>query len=125
LFRGDTRAEPFRAILADTLLLVSFMSIAELDRWTLSRNWGNPRRGRLEAFLAQFTLVLPDRELCRSWAMVVDGARRRGRPIQTADAWIAATALAKDALLVTHNRNDFAGVEGLQVFDPDGSAAAV
>src|SRR5215217_541593 len=69
LFRGDTRAEAFRAVLADKLLL-----------------------RRLEAFLTPFTLVLPDRELCRRWAMVVDGASRRGRPIQTADAWIAATA---------------------------------
>lgn len=42
-------------------------------------------------------------------------ARRAGRPIQTADAWIAATALLYGATLVTHNAADFAGVPGLLV----------
>jgi predicted nucleic acid-binding protein len=45
----------------------------------------------------------------------MDGARRQGRPIQTADAWIAATALHLGVPLVTHNPADYAGVSGLTV----------
>ena len=43
-----------------------------------------------------------------------------GRPIQTADAWIAATALAHGLPLVTHNGADYAGVAGLKLIsEPD------
>jgi predicted nucleic acid-binding protein len=41
-------------------------------------------------------------------------ARRNGRRIETADAWIAATALLYDAPLLTHNKADDLGVPGLQ-----------
>ena len=118
IFRGDSRAHQFGSYLAGKQLLVSFMTVAELDRWILSRNWGQPRRERLEAFLQQFLLVLPDREMCRTWAEVEYQARRNGRPIQVADAWIAATAVSLRVPLVTHNRADYAGVSGL-VLAPD------
>jgi tRNA(fMet)-specific endonuclease VapC len=121
LFRGDTRAEAYRPVLTDALLAVSFMTVAELDRWALERNWGPARRARMESFLKGFTIVLPDRDLCRTWALVADRAQRKGRPIQTADAWIAATALAYDAPLVTHNRRDFADVDGLRIISISGA----
>lgn len=44
-----------------------------------------------------------------------DACRRIGRPIDTADVWIAATALLLDAPLVTHNGAHFSGVPGLTV----------
>lgn len=45
----------------------------------------------------------------------MDGARRRGRAIEVADARVAATALLYDVPLVTHDPDDFAGVDGLQI----------
>lgn len=36
-------------------------------------------------------------------------------PISAADAWIAATALLYGVPLVTHNRKDFEGIDGLVV----------
>jgi tRNA(fMet)-specific endonuclease VapC len=96
------------------------MTIAELDRWVRERSWGIERRARLEIYLRRFTIFLVDRTLCRAWAEVADAARRAGRPIQTADAWIAATALAHDLPLVTHNAADYAGVSGLALItEPD------
>jgi tRNA(fMet)-specific endonuclease VapC len=41
-------------------------------------------------------------------------ARRNGRRIETADAWIAATALLYNAPLLTHNKSDYLGVPGLR-----------
>jgi len=38
-----------------------------------------------------------------------------GRRLETADAWIAATAVLYDAPLVTHNASDYAGVPGLKL----------
>ena len=46
---------------------------------------------------------------------VTDTARRSGKPIAVADAWIAATALSYGVPLVTHNVGDFAGLPGLTV----------
>lgn len=40
-------------------------------------------------------------------------------PIQTADGWVAATALLHDIPVVTHNRNHFVGVDGLAVISED------
>ena len=53
--------------------------------------------------------------LCRKWAAVTAAARANGRPIGCADAWIAATALLHEIPLITHNRNDFSSVSGLEV----------
>jgi predicted nucleic acid-binding protein len=42
-------------------------------------------------------------------------ARREGRPIQTADGWIAASALYYQVALVTNNASDYQAVGQLQV----------
>lgn len=66
-FKGDTRALAFRPHVTGRLLGISFMTLAELERWPLERRWGSARKGDLAQHLAQY--------------------------IQTADAWIAASAL--------------------------------
>jgi tRNA(fMet)-specific endonuclease VapC len=119
-FRGDSRAETFRPYFEGALLSISFMTLAELDQWTLLRNWGARRRAQLDAFVARFTVIQPDRTLCRKWAEVCVQARRNGRPIHVADAWIAATALNLGIPLLTHNGDDYAGVMSLVVL-PDTS----
>jgi predicted nucleic acid-binding protein len=40
-----------------------------------------------------------------------------GRGIETADAWIAATALLYDAPLLTHDKSDYASVPSLRFSD--------
>ena len=42
-------------------------------------------------------------------------AQAAGRRIETADAWIAATALLYEAPLVTHNGGGYLGVPGLKL----------
>jgi len=115
IVRGDTRAVPYRQTLIGRRAFISFMTVAELDRWTIQRRWGPTRAAQLAAYLVHFVLVLPDRALCRTWAEVMDGARQHGRPIATADAWIAATAVALDLPLLTHNTADYAGVSALRL----------
>jgi predicted nucleic acid-binding protein len=51
--------------------------------------------------------------LCVQWAEISVAARKKGRPIQTADAWIAASALYYQVPLITHNHGDYSMVEGL------------
>jgi predicted nucleic acid-binding protein len=50
------------------------------------------------------------------YARIKASRRQQGRPLGDNDLWIAATALALDATLVTRDR-DFSGIEGLQMID--------
>ncbi|MSV29978.1 MAG: type II toxin-antitoxin system VapC family toxin [Bryobacterales bacterium] len=63
--------------------------------------------------LERFAVLPYDRALCAKWAEVTIAAQARGRRIDCADAWIAATALISGAPLITHNHDDYLGVPGL------------
>jgi predicted nucleic acid-binding protein len=115
LFKRDSRARAFRRYLLGKRHLLSFMTIAEIDRWALEHQWGKPNLDRLARFLRRFIVPSMDRATCGLWAKATDDARGSGRPISCADAWIAATALQLNAPLVTNNPTDHAGVSGLTV----------
>ena len=121
LFKRDSRAELYRRHLTGALLTISFMTLAELERWTLEHNWGSARRAALDRYLERFVVHPSSPAICRIWAEVVVGVRRRGRVIQAADGWIAATALLLGAPLITNNRSDYAGVDGLTVISEVGT----
>jgi len=118
LFKGDTRADALRTHLVGRLLVVSFMTVAELDRWALARNWGEARRSRLQEHLGNFIVHPFDRRLCLEWAEVTDSAERNGNRIGCADAWIAATARMHSVPLVTNNVAHYRGIERLAVLGP-------
>lgn len=114
-FRLDSRTALYQRHLQGAVLVISFMTVAELDRWALARGWGQARRRDLQQHLARFVIRHSTRDLCHAWAYVIDECRRSGHVISVADAWHAATALLHDVPLVTHNRRDYAGVPGLTV----------
>jgi tRNA(fMet)-specific endonuclease VapC len=113
LFKGDTRAVDYQAHITGRLLGISFMTLAELQRWSLERDWGQRRKLELAEHLSHYVVLPVNRELCSRWAEVSFAANRKGRPIQTADAWIAASALYYQVPLITNNRGDYAVVDGL------------
>lgn len=53
--------------------------------------------------------------LCRACSAVTCRARLGGRPLTTAGAWVAATAVLNGIPLVSYNRHDFVGVPDLVV----------
>lgn len=106
-FKNDTRAAGNRRHLAGKLLVVSFVTIAELDDWAIQRRWGTDRREQMERHLQRFLLHPVDRQLCGLWAEVRNSSRKTGRLIGYADAWVAATALSCRAPLITHNAVDY------------------
>lgn len=115
LLKGDSRAGLYRPYFDSTNIVISFMSIAELERWAIERAWGEVRRRQLRRFLDAFVTRPVDRALCETWAVIMAEARRRGTPIAHADAWIAATATLESLPLVTHNARHFAAVSGLTI----------
>ncbi len=110
LFKNHPIGTRYDPELAGRVPLISFMTVAEIERWALQYRWGDQRLHWLRLYLSRFT-VSPD--LCRKWAEVMVSARAAGRRIECADAWIAATALLYGVPLVTHNRSDYLGVPGL------------
>ncbi|MGD1074391.1 MAG: type II toxin-antitoxin system VapC family toxin [Bryobacteraceae bacterium] len=113
LFKGDTRALAYRPHVTGRLLGISFMTLAELERWSLERGWGHRRKLELAQHLTRYVALPVNRELCGKWAEVSFAAKKKGRPIQTADAWIAASALHYEVPLITNNRADYSAVDGL------------
>ena len=115
LFKDHTIGSRYDADLASRILVISFMTLAELDRWAIHAKWGDIRRSRLQAYLSPFVILPYNRALCTKWAEVTEAAQSSGNRIECADAWIAATALLYDRPLVTHNHGDYRGVSGLTI----------
>jgi predicted nucleic acid-binding protein len=88
---------------------------AELRLWPAANNWGVARHAALEQHTALYLTLYPDERTCSIWADLVDRCRRAGHPIQTADAWIAASARQWGCPLVTTDFRDYAAIEDLDV----------
>jgi len=114
LFKRDTRAELYLPRLENREWLISFMTEAELEQWALLANWSTKRIEWLRLFLARFAIVPSSHALVLKWAEAMASARKSGRRIETADAWVAVTALLYDAPLLTNNKSDYLGVPGLR-----------
>lgn len=97
------------------IALISFMTVAEIERWMLLYRWGPQRVQWLRTFLQRFVVVPSSPDLCRKWAEVMVAAQAAGRRIESVGAWIAVTAILHDAPLLTNNRNHYLGVAGLTI----------
>lgn len=114
--KRDTRYKLYSPHLLDKEKFISFMTLAELRRWTLERNWGENRKAVFEEIILEsYGIIFADDKLCDIWAEIKSNARKKGRPIRTADAWIASVALLFNIPLVTHNRRDFINVANLKI----------
>lgn len=115
IYKDRDEGKLYQPHLLGNILLISFQTQAELMRWAISAGWGQRQRQHLESRLEHYVVEHSSYALSLRWAEAMESARRQGRPITPADAWTAATALHLDAPLITHNKNDFVGVEGLRV----------
>ena len=114
-FKGDTRAAYYEPHIQGRLQMIAAQTRAELELWTLVRNWGDQRRAELHSYLKDFVLAEADQGICLRWAEVQHSTASQGLPISVSDAWIAATAISFAAPLITHNPRHFIHVPGLMV----------
>jgi tRNA(fMet)-specific endonuclease VapC len=117
LHNEHSLAAAYRAILAGRQGFVALQSVAEMRFGAILNGWGEneKRRKALEDFLSVYTLISPDDETALHWAQLRAQVSRAGRHTAPSDAWIAATALEYDLILVTHNTVDFLAVDGLRL----------
>lgn len=114
IFRKEDKAQFYEEHIAGRRPVVSFQSLEELYIWPIRNNWGFRRRSELQHHLQLYETIWPDPELVRLSAELRNWREKMGRRLNTADAWIAATALLLGCPLASHDR-DFDGIPGLEV----------
>ena len=95
-------------------LFISFQTVEELLFWSYIYNWGYKRKNELIDHIKRLNIVESDQNLAKKSAALRFECRQIGHQLNTADAWIAATALYLDCPLVTDDK-DFEGVPDLEV----------
>lgn len=113
LMKGHSVADEYRRHLEGKTLAISFMTVGELFEGAFRSGWGHDKLARLRETLRSYLVIPFSPRVCETWGSI--RAQRSSQPISVDDAWIAATALAHDCALVTHNAEDFQDIPGLQV----------
>lgn len=109
----------------EDLLHLSVLTLGEIRKGIAKLGQG-ARRSRLETWLeielhARFSgRILPiDAAIADRWGLLAEEAKRKGKPLSTVDALLAATALHHNLTMVTRNVPDFTGLS-ISVLSPWG-----
>lgn len=95
--------------------LISIVTVGELRAFALRLGWGRARCDRLDFLLAHAIAVPLDFPgVGEGYARIDSYCRRLGQPVGENDTWIAATAYATGARLLTADR-DFQHLDPLFV----------
>jgi tRNA(fMet)-specific endonuclease VapC len=83
LFKNHPICRHYDPELAGRVALISFMTVAEVERWAIQYRWGEQRLHWLHLYLNRFTVVPSSPDLCRKWAEAMAAARAAGRRIES------------------------------------------
>ena len=111
LLKRHARAATFRSLVEGRQLALSFVSVAELYKWAVKREWGRQSIRRLETTLREYVVIAYDNNL--AWARLMATCESAGRSMPPSDAWIAATAMQYRLPLLTNNVRHFESAEKL------------
>jgi predicted nucleic acid-binding protein len=119
---GQQRADPFKPLLRDHVLCLSFATVGELWAGAEIAGWSQRRREGLGAFVRVHVVLPVDDEVARWWGRIHAALRDQ---VDVNDEWIAACALAQTPSLgvVTGNLKHFrpiaAKFPALKIVHPD------
>lgn len=94
---------------------VSVITVLELRNGAEKSQHSEVSHQRLDHFLAPMTVLPFEIQDALTGARIRASLQRAGRPIGDFDSLIAAQALARDLVLVTHNLREFQRVSALKV----------
>lgn len=110
--------------MAERLLATSFRDVAlptvvlyELELGAEKADASPTRRSQLDELFSSVTLLPFDQAEAKAAARIRADLEARGVPIGPYDVLIAATALSRGAVLVTHNTEEYSRVQGLRLED--------
>ena len=92
---------------------ISFQSESELLVWAQSSTISAANASQIRGFLRTATVIYADRETVSHHARIIRHRKNEDRDERVEDAWIAATALARDLPLVTLDKKGFNDIRGL------------
>ena len=114
IFNKDNRAHYYLDIVRGERVAISFQTLEELWFGAYRAEWGERRRNELSRYLQQFAVVWPNLEMVEICGRLRCEREVSGTRLQTADAWIAATAILLACPLASQDR-DFSGIPDLEV----------
>ena len=114
-------SDSFRPLFNDDQIAVSVITVSELFAgiYRGSAEKGVARLPKVEDILAGLKPLPITPKIARIHADLASFLEQKGANIGRHDEWIAATALAHGATIVTLNRKDFDKVPGVKVISPD------
>lgn len=124
--RPEVRVLKWLDELDEDRAFISVVSIGEIRRGVALMDNGR-KRDALAEWLAQDLpqrferrLIPVDEPVALAWGDLMGFAKRSGRGLASMGGLIAATAIAYDFTLATHNTRDFEGF-GIEIIDPWGA----
>ena len=121
--RPEPRVLAWLQAVNESKVYIRVITLGEIRKGCALRELGKERT-RLEHWLAtevcdwfEDRILSVGDAIAERWGELEAARQRRGRPLNTADGLIAATALVHDLHIVTHNVSDFEGI-GASVIDP-------
>ena len=112
--RNAEEAAYYRSEIEGLRAVISFQTREEALFGAIRREWGARRMNDLLQHLNQYEMVGAPIELVAISANLRNERERAGRKLNTADAWIAATALMLDCPLASDD-GDFTGIPDLRL----------
>lgn len=98
-------------------LLISAITVFELEYGAEKSNWGEKNRLKLAMFLSPFNIIPFTSEDAVAAGKLRGYLERQGTPIGPYDVQIAAQGLSKGATIITHNTGEFSRVPNLKLED--------
>lgn len=114
LFRSSDEAVYYRSEIKGMRAVISFQTLEESWFGAIKGGWGAERMSKLNLHLDQFDVIWPNSEMVKISANLRREREKSGCRLNTADAWIAATAIMLDCSLASHD-GDFKGIHDLQL----------
>lgn len=112
--RPPEKVDYYHNATAGRELIISFQTVEELLFWAHSRDWGEKNYSNLLKHIREYNIIESDIQLSEKSASLRSQQKKVGHTLNSADAWIAATALLMDCPLATDD-SDFEGIPNLEI----------